>query len=276
MNMHRSCCCTTVDAWHFINAAVVQLSLDRSGSMINDVNTIKNWVGDFIDKMNEKFGDLPEDEKPMIGVDIWNDELMDSQLPTYDYDSVFDFVMDKYVASGWTEFTPAIRHHNDVIFDEYAVLGEELERGLCCGESPDCGGSACEYPYWDDYDGESDAEPGDPISGCCLPTCDYVDSEQDCVDNYPGRDFYADIELLEGVAVLFLSDGEAQDPTIWGPMIAMPGPGVKSAYYTIGFGDADGINTQLEFLADGTEGHYFPASDLDALNFIVDTLLQQS
>ena len=153
----------------------------------------------------------------------------------------------KYATGGGTRFTPPINHHNGV-FNDYAVLGEELEGGLCCGVPP---GNA---PW--DY------------------VCDDVDSEQDCVDNYPGRDFQADIEVIEGVAVLFLSDGGSADLNVWSHMLE--NGGVKSAYYTIGFGDADGINTQLELLSSSTEGHYFPASDLDALNFIIDTLLQQS
>ena len=246
MNMHRSCCCTTVDAWHFINAAVVQLSLDRSGSMGADRDTVKNWVEYFVTKMNEKFGDLPEDEKPAIGVDVWNATVVHSQLPTYNYDSVLAFVQENYVTGGGTSFSPPINYHNG-IFDDYAVT-EEGEGGLCCSVPPD----------------------DDPLDY----VCDDVDSEQDCVDNYPGRDFQADIEVIEGVAVLFLSDGLSQDVTQWTQMLETGG--VKSAYYTIGFGEAADIFAQLELLSSSTEGNYFPASDLDALNFIIDTLLQQS
>jgi len=261
MNMHRSCCCTTVDAWHFINAKVVQLSLDMSGSISSTcgcTQEVKDWVENLIEKMNAKFETLPEDEKPMIGVDMWDTTVKHSQLPTYDYDSVFDFVNVEYEPSGGTFFKPPIIHHNGV-FDNYAVT-EEGEGGLCCSVPPD------DNPL--DY------------------VCDDVDSEQDCMDNYPGRDFQADIEVIEGVAVLFLSDGGSQDRDWaagdwtgggepgWAPLLLEEG--VKSAYYTIGLGVGADI-AQLELLSSSTGGHNFIASvEGDELNFIVDTLLQQS
>ena len=217
------------------------------------------WVAHFITKMNEKFGDLPEDEKPMVGVDIWQgSNLPLSAEPTYDYNSILDFVQTHYLTPEFgTEYMPAIIKHNE-IFDDYAVV-EELEEGTCCV-------LPCECP-------EGCDQWGNPVN--CV--CDDVDSEQDCINNYPGRGFQSDIEVLEGVAVLFLSDGDNFREQEQRVLPWLHGGLVKSAYYTVGFMFTSTPNEEnLQILSSLTHGHYFPAEDMDALNLIIDTLLQQS